>query len=322
MSLLDKLVPPQADPAEFSPPLIRLQDSPPSPLGRRVIQVLAGLLAALLLWSVLGRLDIVAVAEGKLVPHSYLKIVQPAEAGNRQGNPGARGRARARRAGADAHGYACSATPTAARSWSRLSGARPDAGAHRCRTGRRPMSRRPTTRRARARDCRAVPRQPRRAGRGAGRGNEPADPLPARSRVAEQVRARLVETLPHYQQQDQAFEKLVREGFAGSLMASDKKRERIEKEQELKNQIHLIESNRAYVRQSEKRLVQIDSDYRRQLHGERNEVHGQAEKLAQEVAKQAHRQSLLELRATQDSVVKDICRRTPAAPSCSRERCC
>jgi hypothetical protein len=39
MSLLDKLVPPQADPAEFSPPLIRLQDSPPSPLGRRVIQV-------------------------------------------------------------------------------------------------------------------------------------------------------------------------------------------------------------------------------------------------------------------------------------------
>jgi hemolysin D len=35
-------------------------------------------------------------------------------------------------------------------------------------------------------------------------------------------------------------------------------------------------------------------------------VHGQAEKLAQEVAKQAHRQSLLELRATQDSVVKDL----------------
>lgn len=69
------------DPLEFSPPLIRLQESPPSPLGRRVIHVLIGLLAALLVWSVLGRLDIVAVAEGKLVPHSFLKIVQPAEAG-------------------------------------------------------------------------------------------------------------------------------------------------------------------------------------------------------------------------------------------------
>ena len=79
--LLDKLSLPQADPAEFSPPLIRLQDSPPSPLGRRVLYVLLGLLVGLLIWSVLGRLDIVAVAEGKLVPHSYVKIVQPAEAG-------------------------------------------------------------------------------------------------------------------------------------------------------------------------------------------------------------------------------------------------
>jgi len=39
------------------------------------------LLAALLLWALIGQLDIVAVAEGKLVPHSYLKIVQPAESG-------------------------------------------------------------------------------------------------------------------------------------------------------------------------------------------------------------------------------------------------
>jgi hemolysin D len=35
--------------------------------------------AALL--GLLGQLDIVAVAEGKLIPQSYLKIVQPAEAG-------------------------------------------------------------------------------------------------------------------------------------------------------------------------------------------------------------------------------------------------
>ena len=81
MRLMEKLAPPQADPAEFSPPLIRLQDSPPSPLGRRVIHVLLALLAGLLAWSVLGQLDIVAVAEGKLVPASYVKIVQPAEAG-------------------------------------------------------------------------------------------------------------------------------------------------------------------------------------------------------------------------------------------------
>jgi HlyD family secretion protein len=69
-------------PAEdFSPPLLRLQRESPSPLPRLVLRVVLGLLAALLAWAVFGRLDIVAVAPGKLVPQTYLKVVQPAEAG-------------------------------------------------------------------------------------------------------------------------------------------------------------------------------------------------------------------------------------------------
>jgi hypothetical protein len=62
-------------------PLLRLTDSPPNPLGRKVLWTLLALLAALLLLGLLGQLDIVAVAEGKLIPQSYLKIVQPAESG-------------------------------------------------------------------------------------------------------------------------------------------------------------------------------------------------------------------------------------------------
>ena len=50
---------------------------------------------------------------------------------------------------------------------------------------------------------------------------------------AEQVKTKLTEVLPHYRKQDNAFEKLARDGYAGTIMASDKKRERIEKEQEL-----------------------------------------------------------------------------------------
>ena len=41
---LDRLAPADADPRDFSPPLIRLQESPPSPLGRRVLLALFGLL--------------------------------------------------------------------------------------------------------------------------------------------------------------------------------------------------------------------------------------------------------------------------------------
>lgn len=82
MALPDKYFPKlEAQPSAFAPALLRLQGSPPNPLGRKVLRVLLLLLAGLLLWSLLGRLDIVAVAEGKLVPQGYVKIVQPSEAG-------------------------------------------------------------------------------------------------------------------------------------------------------------------------------------------------------------------------------------------------
>src|SRR5687767_5323445 len=70
-----------ADPADFWPPLLRIQDKPPAPLAGWMLRLLIALLAGMLLWAAFGRLDIVAVADGKLVPSTYLKIVQPAEQG-------------------------------------------------------------------------------------------------------------------------------------------------------------------------------------------------------------------------------------------------
>jgi HlyD family secretion protein len=58
-----------ANPADFSPPLLRIQQQPAPPLAGWMLRLLVGLLIAVLLWSVFGRLDIVAVADGKLVPH-------------------------------------------------------------------------------------------------------------------------------------------------------------------------------------------------------------------------------------------------------------
>ena len=34
-----------------------------------------------MLWAFFGRLDIVAVAQGKLVPETFLKVVQPSDPG-------------------------------------------------------------------------------------------------------------------------------------------------------------------------------------------------------------------------------------------------
>jgi hemolysin D len=295
---------------DFSPPLLRLTDSPPNPLGRKVLWLLLTLLAALLLWALLGKLDIVAVAEGRLIPQSYLKIVQPSESGIvkeilvHEGDTVKSGQVLMRMDTLITDADVKSVEAEYRRKRATL--ARIDAE-----LANKPYVPDTEVPPELAREMAAQYRA-NRAALDAGLAEETTRLVRNRADLAsaEQVKAKLIQTLPHYQEQDQAFEKLAKDGFAGNLMASDKKRERIEKEQELKNQSFLIDSNRAYVNQSEKHLAQIDSDYRRQLHTERNEVHGQAEKLAQELAKQAHRQTLLELKATQDSVVKDLATHT------------
>lgn len=291
---------------DFSPPLLRLQETSPAPLGRAVLWLLAGMLAALIVWALIGRLDIVAVAEGKLIPQSYLKIVQPADAGIvkeilvREGETVHAGQVLMRMdtliSEADTKAI------EAEYQRKRLTLRRIDAE-----LSGKPFAPQAEDPPALAREVDAQYHANRNAF-AAALAEERSWLAKARAELAtaHQVRARLDEVLPHYQEQDQAFEKLARDGFAGSIMASDKKRERIEKEQDLKAQAHLIESARAGMAQSEKKLAQIESDYRRQLYAERNDTQGAFDKLAQEVAKQTHRQALLELRATQDSVVKDL----------------
>ena len=295
---------------DFSPPLLRLQDAPPNPLGRKVLWALAGMLVALIFWALIGQLDIVAVAEGKLIPQSYLKIVQPADASIvkeilvREGETVKTGQVLMRMDTLITEADAKSIEADYQRK--RLTLRRIDAE----------LSGRPFAAEAGdppnlAREVEAQYRANRNALEAA-LAEERSRLVKARAELAsaQQVQSKLAEVLPHYRDQDKAYEKLVKDGFAGSLMASDKKRERIEKEQELKTQAHLIDSARASIAQSEKKLAQLESDYRRQLHAERNDAQGAFDKLAQEVTKQAHRKELMELKATQDSVVKDLATHT------------
>lgn len=66
---------------EFLPAVLEIQESPPSPVGRTIIFIIIGLFSAALLWSVLGHIDIVAVAQGKIIPSDYSKVIQPLESG-------------------------------------------------------------------------------------------------------------------------------------------------------------------------------------------------------------------------------------------------
>jgi HlyD family secretion protein len=272
--------------------------------------VLLGFLGALLAWSAIGRLDIVAVADGRLVPETYLKIVQPADAGVvkeilvREGEPVRAGQVLMRMDAALSDSDL--ATLGAEVRGRRLALRRIDA-----QLAGAPLARRaddPPELFARVEAQYAANR---RAYENA-LAQEQATLAKARHelRGAEEVREKLLQVLPHYRSQEAAYEKLTRDGFAGRLLYTDKQRERIEKEQDLRAQEAAIESAGATIAQQASRIGQITADYRRQLQTERVELALQLERLEQELAKQAHRHAYLELRAPADGQVKDLATHT------------
>ena len=67
--------------AEFLPAVLEIQDSPPSPIGRAVGGTVIAVFGAGILWACIGKIDIVAVAPGKIIPSGYSKVIQPLESG-------------------------------------------------------------------------------------------------------------------------------------------------------------------------------------------------------------------------------------------------
>ena len=295
---------------EFSPAILQSQHAPPSPLPRLVLYTLLALFAVLLLWAVLGRLDIVAVAQGKLVPQSFLKVVQPADSG-------------VVKEILVKEGDAVTAGQPLMRMDTSLSVA-----------DRKVLE---TDFRLRALQLRRIDAELKSAPLVKKASDDPAlfAQVEAQYRAHRQayqdafdteraaltkaqhdlksaieVEAKLKQTLPIFREQEKGWNKLAEEGFAGKLMALDRTRSRIETEQELHAQTQNVESLKAAIEQSTKRIAQITSNYQQQLHNERIEAESQYNKLDQELAKNTYKQDLLELKAPQAGIVKDLATHT------------
>lgn len=66
---------------EFLPAVLEIQESPPSPVGRAVALTIASLFGVTLVWAMIGSIDIIAIAQGKIVPGDRSKVIQPLESG-------------------------------------------------------------------------------------------------------------------------------------------------------------------------------------------------------------------------------------------------
>lgn len=301
---------PDDDPADFLPGLLRIHDQPAPPGPDWTLKLLLALVAGIVLWVAIARLDIVAVADGKIVPTGYLKIVQPAEHGVVREilvREGERVRAGQTLIRMDAVLTTADVAAVQADFDNRRLGLRRiDAQLNDRRFERQAGDPQGLFARVDAQYAANV-----HAWQNA-LAQERSLLEKARHDLAgaEQTKRKLEQTLPLYVEQERAFEKLAKDGFAGRILANDKSRERIEREQDLRTQESVIRSNQSLIAQSEQKIAQITADYRRQLQAERIEVAAQLEKSAQELAKHAHRATLLELKATQDGTVKDLATHT------------
>lgn len=298
---------------DFAPDLLAIQERPPARLPRTLLMTVAALIGLLLVWAVFAKLDIIATAEGRLVPLTFTKVVQPAEAGVvaeilvKDGDLVQKGQlllrldARLSQADTQALGHDVALKKLTLR---RIDAELADRSFLPGKDD--PMS------------LYAQVEGQFRARRQAyldslAQEHEALNKARAELRAAQQLLDKLTQTLPSYRQSAEAYRKLVQEGFVGELAANEKGREALEKEQDLKVQAANVQSLNAAIAQSERRIASLRSQYRSQLENERIETVALLNRSGQELEKSNVKAGMLEIRAPNAGVVKDLATTTHGA---------
>ena len=291
---------------DFAPDLLTLQESPPSRLPRSLVLGVTALVGATVAWGAWAKLDMVATAQGRLVPMSFIKVVQPAEPGVvtdilvKDGDTVKAGQvllrldARLSQSDLAAQGHDVTIKRLALK---RIEAELADQAfvppiaapaSLVAQVQAQYLARRLAYTDALAQEAQAL------------------NKATAELKAAEQVLRKLRETVPIYEQTANAHEKLRLEGFVGEVAAAEKRRDYVERAQDLKAQESTVDSLQSVMAQSHQRTAGIRSTYKSQLENERMEVLAQLNKSTQELDKSSIRAGLLEIKAPTDGIVKDL----------------
>jgi HlyD family secretion protein len=294
------------DDRDFSPRLLGTRDDPPAPLPRLMVGLVALLFLGLLAWAVFGRLDIVARAEGRLVPTSRVQVVQPLDGGRI----------------ADIlvdEGDVVAAGQPLLRMDPRLS--RPDLERFQrelelARLQRRridatlsgePFERAPDDDPALFSQVRSEYVSERQAHRGAVETRNAAlERAIQELDVARAVRDKLERTLVVDREYEQAYAELGEEQAVARLDILERRRARIEAEADLEAQRERIEAMERRIREARAELGEVTTTRRQRLIRRRNQLAADMFGLRAGWEKQRVRNGLLELRAPRDGTVKDL----------------
>ena len=135
----------------------------------------------------------------------------------------------------------------------------------------------------------------------------------AEYRAAEASLEKQIKAVGSYQQTATAYQKLEKDGFVGPLAAAEKTREAGDKEGEIDAQRATANALKATIAAQERRMVQIDSSYRNELQKELTELRAKLAPMTSNLTKSVYRESLMELRAPHDGIVKEVATSTEGA---------
>ncbi|MDY6980940.1 MAG: HlyD family type I secretion periplasmic adaptor subunit, partial [Pseudomonadota bacterium] len=291
---------------DFSPGLLDVVKQPPPPLSRWILYTIALLLFILILWAIFGQLDIVARAEGKLIPQTRLQIVQPFEGGRvaeirvkedefvKQGQLLLVMDAHLSEADTKKLHSELQATRLQLRSIeAELDGEaftrQEEENAGIFDKAYQQYQERRNKYQYQLNQKQAILRQ-----------------AEQDLKAATEIYKKLKETLPIHQANEEAINRLGEKGYATRLAILEKQRIRIEAEQDLRAQKHVIESTRGKIEETQEGLNQLKSAYRQDLLTKQIALQQKVEQLQQDWLKQEYRNEQLELKAPQDGYVKDL----------------
>ena len=66
---------------EFLPAALEIQQTPPSPIGRLITWIIMLFFIVAVIWALIGKVDIVVTAPGRLITSGHAKIIQPLDSG-------------------------------------------------------------------------------------------------------------------------------------------------------------------------------------------------------------------------------------------------
>ena len=295
---------------DFSPRILNVVEHPPAPLPGLILRLVTLFMFSLLVWAAFGELDIVARAEGKLIPQTRLKVVQPFEGGRIEKilvHEGQQVKKDQSLLIMDTHlSQSDTQKIVAELNIARLQLRRIDAE-----LSISPLERQESDDKESFDAVLAQFQSHQQTYQSAMAEQQAALKQAQRQLEAERViLKKLEEILPIQKETEATYIKLGKEGYAAKQLVLEKRQSRIEVEKNLKSQEFVIQSLKAKIQEANEKIHSITATYQQNLYDERAAIRQQLSQLEQEHDKQKYRNTLMELKAPQDGVVIELATHT------------